>query len=312
MKLLWAPIVDTIYIKAFGRRKSWICSSQILIGIFMIYLSYNVDDWLGVEDDSSHKPKIGILTGVFFMLWLLTSVQDIAVDAWGLTLLQRRNVGYAATCNSVGQSAGKFIGFIILLVFESKDFCNDYLFSEPQETGLFTFSGFLLFWATVYLTVTTLVAIFKRENPNDVEELEQHPDHGIKKAYPILLKILRLKPVVKLYTLMFTVEACFAAFDSVTSLKLIEYGVPKDKFALLSIPSAPIQIFFPLFITKYTTGGKPLSFFYKVFPCRFTWMIITAIFVYVTKLMLERESLVIYFYIGIVILFMTEQVRDIN
>jgi len=39
MKLLWAPIVDTVYFSRFGRRKSWLVPVQYLIGIFMIVLS---------------------------------------------------------------------------------------------------------------------------------------------------------------------------------------------------------------------------------------------------------------------------------
>ena len=32
MKILWAPIVDAIFIKKFGRRKSWLIPTQMLIG----------------------------------------------------------------------------------------------------------------------------------------------------------------------------------------------------------------------------------------------------------------------------------------
>lgn len=83
VKILWAPIVDSVYIKAFGRRKSWLIPTQILIGIFMLYLAQNVDDWLG--DGTTRRPQMFLLTSVFFMLWLLTATQDIAVDGWALT-----------------------------------------------------------------------------------------------------------------------------------------------------------------------------------------------------------------------------------
>ena len=39
MKLLWAPIVDTVYLSSFGRRKTWLVPVQYLIGIFMLVLS---------------------------------------------------------------------------------------------------------------------------------------------------------------------------------------------------------------------------------------------------------------------------------
>lgn len=274
----------------------------------MIYLSYNADKWLG--DGDTMKPQIGILTAVFFTLWLLTSVQDIAVDGWGLTLLHRRNIGYAATTNSVGQSAGKFIGFILLLVFESKEFCNSYIFGEPKDTGLFTLSGFIMFWACVYMIVTIFVALFKHECPINAEQLKEHSDYGICKAYQILYKIIKLKPVVELYTMIFTIEASFAAFEAITSLKLIEYGVPKEKFALISVPSAPIQILFPLLITRYTAGRKPLSFYYKVFICRLILMIITTLYVASTPMILENENFLNYFYAGVVMLFMIDQVIE--
>lgn len=39
MKLLWAPIVDSLFFKRFGRRKSWLVPVQLLIGILMLSLA---------------------------------------------------------------------------------------------------------------------------------------------------------------------------------------------------------------------------------------------------------------------------------
>jgi hypothetical protein len=36
LKLLWAPIVDSVYFRRIGRRKSWLVPMQYLIGIFML------------------------------------------------------------------------------------------------------------------------------------------------------------------------------------------------------------------------------------------------------------------------------------
>ena len=49
-------------------------------------------------------------------------------------------------------------------------------------------------------------------------------------------------------------QAGFSAADSVTNLKLIEAGVPKENLALLAIPMVPIQILLPLYISRYTAG----------------------------------------------------------
>jgi PAT family acetyl-CoA transporter-like MFS transporter 1 len=50
---------------------------------------------------------------MFFFLNFLAATQDIAVDGWALTMLQRHNVGYASTCNSVGQVENAFLITII-------------------------------------------------------------------------------------------------------------------------------------------------------------------------------------------------------
>ena len=39
IKLLWAPIVDSLFFKRFGRRKSWLIPVQLLIGVLMISLA---------------------------------------------------------------------------------------------------------------------------------------------------------------------------------------------------------------------------------------------------------------------------------
>ena len=41
-----------------------------------------------------------------------------------------------------------------------------------------------------------------------------------------------------------------------TSLKLIERKVPKDKIAMLSIPMIPVKIIITIFLTRYLVGHK--------------------------------------------------------
>lgn len=86
MKLLWAPIVDAIYLQKFGRRKTWLIPTQYLMGLFMLYLSGRVQEWL---NNDNQGPNIGLLTVLFFSLNVLAATQDIVVDGWALTMLKR-------------------------------------------------------------------------------------------------------------------------------------------------------------------------------------------------------------------------------
>ena len=102
IKLLWAPLVDALYIQWFGRRKTWLVPTQYFIGLFMIFLSTHVNDLLGTEADAEEgKVNILTLTFVFFCLNFLAATQDIAVDGWALTMLARL-VGLFLTFCSLG------------------------------------------------------------------------------------------------------------------------------------------------------------------------------------------------------------------
>jgi len=46
LKLLWSPIVDSLFFKSFGRRKSWIVPMQLIVGTLMLYISLNVQKLL--------------------------------------------------------------------------------------------------------------------------------------------------------------------------------------------------------------------------------------------------------------------------
>lgn len=214
------------------------------------------------------------------------------------------------TCNAVGQTGGWFIGYVILLVFESKEFCNKYIFSEPRDQGVLTLAGFLNFWAFVFLMTTILIAIFKKERAEG-EDLENHPDYGIRKAYPILWKIIKLKPILQFSLILLTVKASFATVDVVTTLKLVEYGVPREKIALLAIPLVPVQLVLPFIISRFTAGPKPMIFYIKSFPYRLIMTIVIVMFVYYTPRMKVDGDFPFYFYVAIVCIYMVYQVRKI-
>ena len=89
LKLIWAPFVDALYSKKFGRRKSWLIPVQFFLGFMMIWLSFHVDELV--------KGDIWTLTSLFFLLNFGAATQDIAVDGWCLTMLSKENVGWAST-----------------------------------------------------------------------------------------------------------------------------------------------------------------------------------------------------------------------
>ncbi|KAK3609670.1 hypothetical protein CHS0354_035955 [Potamilus streckersoni] len=264
IKLLWAPLVDSMYVKWFGRRKTWLVPTQYLIGIFMLVLSSYVNTILGTEDTASGKVDIILLTFIFFMLNFLAATQDIAVDGWALTILSRRNVGWASTCNSVGQTAGYFLGNALFLALESADFCNKYLRSEPQSEGVVTLASFLYYSGIVFFISTTLVSLMKHEKVDQDVDSNQ----GIADTYKQLIRVIHLPSVISYAIIVLTVEVAFAAADSLFDLKLIEAGMPKERLALFTVPMVPIEIILTLIISKFTAGPRPMDIYLKAMHYR--------------------------------------------
>uniref|UniRef100_T1DP37 Acetyl-coenzyme A transporter 1 n=1 Tax=Crotalus horridus TaxID=35024 RepID=T1DP37_CROHD len=304
LKLLWAPLVDAVYFRNFGRRKSWLVPTQYILGLFMMYLSVRVDSLLGEVNGQS--PDVVALTVTFFLFEFLAATQDIAVDGWALTMLSRENVGYASTCNSVGQTAGYFLGNVLFLALESPSFCNKYLRFQPQAKGIVTLSDFLFFWGAVFLITTTLVALLKKENTTITPSKEE--TKGIMDTYKLLFSIIRMPAVLTFCALILTAKVGFSAADAVTGLKLVEEGVPKEHLALLAVPMVPLQIILPLIISKYTAGPKPLNTFYKAMPFRLLFGLEFALLVWWTPRVKYEGGFPIYYYIILLLSYALHQV----
>jgi len=65
------------------------------------------------------------------------------------------------------------------------------------------------------------------------------------------------------------VQIGFAAADSVTSLKLIEGGLPKENLALMAIPLVPVDMILPVLVTRYTSRHRPLDVVLRSMPFRY-------------------------------------------
>ncbi|KAG8225743.1 hypothetical protein J437_LFUL011999 [Ladona fulva] len=314
LKLLWAPIVDSWYSQRFGRRKTWLIPSQYLLGLFMWFLSLHVDQWLGEEHSEQHNvdgvpgetsklefehPNVGILTFFFFCLNFLAATQDIAVDGWALTMLKRSNVGHASTCNSVGQTAGYFLGYVVFMALESPHFCNTYLRSEPSPLGIVTLSSFLYFWGIVFLVTTTLVGLAKKESiPRDTsDETIAMQNLGIRQTYRLLWDIICLPTIKTAILILLTCKVGYSAIDAVTSLKLVDAGIPKEELAMLVVPLVPLQIVMPLVISKYTAGPRPMDIYLKAVPYRLAFGLGAAFVVWITPTFVRNGTVPSYYYI---------------
>uniref|UniRef100_A0A2S2QWK0 Acetyl-coenzyme A transporter 1 n=1 Tax=Sipha flava TaxID=143950 RepID=A0A2S2QWK0_9HEMI len=284
LKLLLAPLIDTLYSRQFGKRKTWLVPIQCCLGLALIFVGSNINEWL-----LDNNVEMTTLTCVFFCVNVLASTQDIIIDGWSLTLLRRENVPYASTCNTSGQTLGIALGYMFFILFESEEFCNKWLRFTDQKGGIITMKGYLYFWGIIFCVVAVLITIFKKEklDPSDTVVGKTK----ICDTYQLLWKILHLPTIQKFTIVMLTYEVAFSSLGTyVSNPKFMEYGVEKEGIVVVDMTLIPIKIITPLIIARFTTGPRPLEIFYKTVPYRLIMGIMSAVLVYYTHSFINDKS----------------------
>jgi PAT family acetyl-CoA transporter-like MFS transporter 1 len=274
LKLLWAPIVDGTRFPGVGRRKSWLVPSQLLIGALLYYLSLKYEQLLSLKESG-----IPELTGIFFGLYFLAATQDIAVDGWALTMLSKENVGYAGTCNSIGQTAGYFLAFSG--------------FFGLSKLGLCSLAEFMQIWATLFVLVTFLVAILKQES----EDSSDTTTSSVIGIYMEMLSVVRLKSVKDLILILLTCGIPF--IHGLVGVKFQDAGVSSEVIALLATLSTPVHIIMPWIVATYLPKMSPMSSFRAVFPLRIVLQIASVCLVVLTPFGISGSSIGVTLFYGI-------------
>ncbi|KAI8354678.1 acetyl-coenzyme A transporter 1-domain-containing protein [Blakeslea trispora] len=271
LKLLWSPIVDAVYNPTLGRRKSWIVPIQIMTGILFYLLGTQIDSMMSAEHVPIYTLTYSFLTTIFFC-----ATQDIAVDGWALTLLSKESLSYASTAQTIGLNCGYFLSFTVFLSFNSSEFSNKYLRSEPKEVGVLGLGEYMRFWAFMYLIITAYLVLFKKETNVEDEESQL----GIRGVYSTIWKICKLPHMRSFVLVLLVSKIGFICHEAVTSLKLLEKGFSREDLAFSVLLDFPLQIFFGYYAAKWSNGTRPLKpwlyAFYGRLACSALGMLIVA------------------------------------
>lgn len=276
LKLLWSPLVDSIYLSrwgplSLGRRKTWIVPTQLTFGFLLLGLGSHVDDLLALP-----VPPVGRITAVFFTLVLVAATQDIAVDGWALTLLSQDSLSYASTAQTVGLNTGYFLSFTVFLALNSVEFGNKWLRSVPSDEPVLTLSAYLQATGLLCFGVTLWLLLFKRERPEPAEQEEM----GVMDVYRQMGSIVQLEHVRQFMIVHLVSKIGFQANEAVTGLKLVEKGFGKEDLALAVLLDFPLQIVLGYLAAKYSRGSSALSPWLGGFAGRLVCAAISAAVVY--------------------------------
>lgn len=248
VKLLIAPVVDSVYSVRVGRRKSWIVPAQLVSGSLLLLLADAIASWV-------RSGNVRLLMPTFFVVLATAAIQDIAVDGWSLTMLQKRNVSYASTCQSLGLSLGYFSTFTIFLAFNSAEFCNKFLrpylpaSTVPAQGPVIGLADALRLVGIAYLSLTTVILFLKHEVSADEDakkcdralpsysaKQQESNAHGedsgatllhspllskedftwarVTRTYADVIRVVRLPAVRSLVIILLIAKTGFSAYDN--------------------------------------------------------------------------------------------------
>lgn len=262
LKLLWSPVVDAWFSPRIGRRKSWIVPVQMILGVGMWVVGSRVEGWMQQGADID----VRFLTGIFLAFIFAAATQDIAVDGWALTLLSKPNLSYASTAQTIGLNVGHALSFTLFLALNSVEFSNRWLRSKPLPTPVVTLGGYLCFWAVIYWAFTLWLAFGKREEATLGGAVDD--DMDVAKVYNVMWAIVRL-PDVRSFLCVHLVSKLGFQVGEITSLKLIERGLPKEDLAIVSLLNVPLELVGGWVAAKWARGPRPLKAWERASWARF-------------------------------------------
>jgi PAT family beta-lactamase induction signal transducer AmpG len=143
LKFFWAPFVDRYRLFLFGRRRSWILFTQVLIALAVFQLS--------TLDPHTNLLMMGIVAAA---IAFLSATQDIAIDAYRREILADEEMGLGSTLTQYGYRLGM-------------------LLSGGVGVGLVGPEGLNLTWNQIYMVMgfimlfTTLFTFWAPEPADD-------------------------------------------------------------------------------------------------------------------------------------------------
>lgn len=250
LKIFWAPIVDGVYLKTFGRRKSWMFPTQLICGILFVALGPVIGIWL--DDNVSQVPNVDYLCIIFGVLFLLLATQDIAVDGWALTMLSKKNVGYAPVSNSIGQAVGMLLAGQGLLRLTDPVWCNQ---TFGLAAPVFTVGNFFSFIGWIFIVVTITITILKKESPSD----EETPN--IMETFSHMWTLVSEERSIIYFLLsLLCSNLIFSIVDNMSSTFYMDSGMPRTDVVLFSPIFACLELLLPAYIFKIA-NDNPLLYY---------------------------------------------------
>ncbi|MFW2076610.1 MFS transporter [Acinetobacter sp. ULE_I010] len=183
-KFFWAPLIDRIYIKKLGKRKTWLLFTQIALVLGVLVLAFT-------------QFSYGLTVFVVVGLWISTfaATQDIAIDGYTVETFSESEYRLGSMAQSIGVALGSMLGGAVTL----------WLYQYyGWETALICLAA---------MTALTMFAIF---------QIKEKTDEHIAKQPPSLIRAFKRPEILWALALIFSYRIVEAPAMAMLSPMLID------------------------------------------------------------------------------------------
>lgn len=116
-KLVWGPVIDTVTIRAMGRRRPWIIGSQFMMALTLLGILWlgDLSEPLGSGGEGDlTRQSVFLLGCMFFVHNCFASLQDVSTDALAIDVLPLAEQGRVNGLMWGAKLFGKAIGAVVM------------------------------------------------------------------------------------------------------------------------------------------------------------------------------------------------------
>ncbi len=119
-KFLWSPLCDRFSVRNFGRRKTWMLGTQILLLVFSVALSF-----------CNPAEDLRLVLVLAVAVALASATQDIAIDAYRREILSDRELGFGTSVHVNFYRLSQLVpGSLALILADVFDWQTAFIFSS--------------------------------------------------------------------------------------------------------------------------------------------------------------------------------------
>lgn len=247
-KFVLAPFLDLFYSNTFGKNKSYIVPTGIILSIIPFILASRIENWI-------LDKKIGEVTLFWFFEMVILTVYQIACEAWVFTLFSQENKSKASVARVGGALLGGFISYNLFIPLNSVEFLNKYIFGhDPIKKPLVSHYELLMFLSFFTLVLTLYIWIFIEE-----KMITRNANLSIGKMWRYTKNLFTHSCWVQYYAYILLSESAVVLIRDSITLKLIQNGIEKAELATLETPTVLFRFLFCFVVSYFIASHQNLK-----------------------------------------------------